>query len=407
MVHYGHYVFRSPPPLAILDPGIDAVTGQTLFLEGHHQNTAMFADERAKARTGGFGTLTVAKFYQLFMPLLLIAIGHGVLIRERENKTLGTLMAQGITGPQIMLGKGLALFAMGALLTLPALFLSIYAMFQGEAMGVGFVIYASYVLFLTVWVSLIILISVNVRTRALALGTLLLIWFATSLIIPRMGVAVSSAFMPVDGKFQTDMKMARDIRALGDGHNAADPAFAKLKANILAQYDVEAVEDLPINFRGVAAEFNEKELTDVMNRYAETRMHGERRQSRMLKTLSIISPFVAIDNVSRSLAGTDLSTHHRFLREAEAIRYDFVQGLNAVHVTELAYSDDIKRSSDAASEKRTRISADNWSVLDDFRFMPDPAQKRLLRSSFPLMSLILWFLLLAGASVIKSRRLTP
>ena len=136
-------------------------------------------------------------------------------------------------------------------------------------------------------------------------------------------------------------------------------------------------------------------------------MHGERRQSRMLKTLSIISPFVAIDNVSRSLAGTDLSTHHRFLREAEAIRYDFVQGLNAVHVTELAYSDDIKRSSDAASEKRTRISADNWSVLDDFRFMPDPAQKRLLRSSFPLMSLILWFLLLAGASVIKSRRLTP
>ena len=44
MVHYGHYVFRTPSPLAVFDPGIDAVTGQSIFLEGHHQNTAIFAD---------------------------------------------------------------------------------------------------------------------------------------------------------------------------------------------------------------------------------------------------------------------------------------------------------------------------------------------------------------------------
>ncbi|MEM1180168.1 MAG: delta 1-pyrroline-5-carboxylate reductase, partial [Acidobacteriota bacterium] len=25
MVHYGHYVFRTPPPLAIIDPGVDTV----------------------------------------------------------------------------------------------------------------------------------------------------------------------------------------------------------------------------------------------------------------------------------------------------------------------------------------------------------------------------------------------
>jgi len=61
MVHYGHYVFRAPPPLAMFDPGVDAVTGQSLFLEGHRQNSAMFADARAEARTGGFGALTPAK----------------------------------------------------------------------------------------------------------------------------------------------------------------------------------------------------------------------------------------------------------------------------------------------------------------------------------------------------------
>ncbi|MFY8089577.1 MAG: ABC transporter permease, partial [Rubrivivax sp.] len=49
MVHYGHYVFRTPAPLALFDPGLDAVTGQSIFLEGHRQNTAMFAASGASA----------------------------------------------------------------------------------------------------------------------------------------------------------------------------------------------------------------------------------------------------------------------------------------------------------------------------------------------------------------------
>ena len=42
MVHYGHYAFRAPAPLAVIDPGLDAVTGQSIFLEGHRQNSASF-----------------------------------------------------------------------------------------------------------------------------------------------------------------------------------------------------------------------------------------------------------------------------------------------------------------------------------------------------------------------------
>ena len=367
----------------------------------------MFASDRAKARTGGFGSLSAAKIYQLFVPLLLIAIGHGVLIREREARTLGALLSQGITGPQILIGKGLALFGAGFLLSLPALFLSSHALMQGEALGIGLGMYLTYLLFLFLWVSLILFFSSKVKTRGLALGGLLIVWFASSLIIPRIGVAATSALMPMDGKFQTDMKMTGDIRALGDGHNASDPAFAKLKANILSQYNVDSVESLPINFRGVTAEFNEQELTDVMNRYAEVRMQGEIKQSRILKTLSIISPYLAIDNASRHLSGTDLATHHRFMREAEDVRFGFVQGLNKLHITELTYADDKKRSSDAASEKRTRISADNWALLDDFRFKPDPASSRFSRAAFSIFSLMLWSLILLSAAIISARRIAP
>ena len=407
MVHYGHYVFRTPSPLAVFDPGIDAVTGQSIFLEGHHQNTAMFADNRSKARAGGFGTLSAAKVYQLFLPLLLIAIGHAVLIRERENRTLGSLLAQGVTGTQILGGKALALFGFSLFLTLPALGLTILAITMGESLAVGVSIYLGYVLFLSVWLGLILCVSVYIKTRGLALGCLLIVWCAASLIVPRLGVATTSALLPMDGKFQTDMKMARDVRALGDGHNTSDPAFAKLKANILAQYDVETIDELPINYRGLVAETNENALTDLMNQYAGDRMQKEMQQSQTLRALSFLSPYVAIDFGSRHLAGTDLATHHRFLREAEAVRFDFVSALNDAHKNKLPYDIDIGRNKDEAGFRRARISADNWSELDEFRFGPDAATTRLSRAALPFGVLLIWSLLCFGIAFTRARKLAP
>ena len=407
MVHYGHYVFRTPSPLAVFDPGIDSVTGQSIFLEGHHQNTAMFADNRSKARAGGFGILSAAKVYQLFLPLLLIAIGHGVLIRERENRTLGTLLAQGVSGPQILMGKGLALMGISLLLSLPALCLILLAVTKAEALSIALSIYAGYLLFLSVWVGLILCASVFIKTRGLALGGLLIVWLVSSLIIPRLGVATSSSLMPMDGKFQTDMKMARDVRALGDGHNTSDPAFAKLKANILAQYDVETIEELPINYRGLVAEVNENALTDLMNQYAGDRMQKEMQQSQSLRTLSFLSPYVAIDFGSRHLAGTDLSTHHRFLREAEALRFDFVSSLNDTHKTKLAYDVDLNRNKDEDSFWRARVSSENWSALDEFRFGPDSAKTRLSRAALPFGALLIWSLLCFGIAFTRARKLEP
>ena len=40
MVHYCHFVFRPLPALAAFDPGGDAFTGNTIYLEGHRQNSA-------------------------------------------------------------------------------------------------------------------------------------------------------------------------------------------------------------------------------------------------------------------------------------------------------------------------------------------------------------------------------
>ncbi len=407
MVHYGHYVFRTPPPLAIIDPGVDTVTGQSIFLEGHRQNTAMFADTRASANVGGFQSLSPAAVYQILIPLLLIALGHGVFVREREARTLAPLLAQGVSGVTLYVGKALALAGLSAALLTPLLIMSLIGVTSGEAIGVSLAVVVAYGAFMLVWSALIVLVSAVVGTRGVVLGTLVFIWLAWSLVTPRLAVASASAAAPSPGKLETDYQLLADLRELGDGHNAGDPAFDALRANLLAEYDVDSVEELPINFRGAVAQASEADLTKVMNEYAERRMALEVRQSRHVNGFGWLSPVLAVSAASRHLAGVDLETHHRFLREAEAVRFDFIEGLNKSHTQELSYTDDINRNQSPEASRRARISPENWTVLDAFRFQPATSNQRFGAAAAPISMLAVWLTSLVVAGVFATGRLKP
>lgn len=407
MVHYGHYVFRVPPPLAMIDPGVDSVTGQSMFLEGHRQNTAMFADARASVELGGFEVLTAALVYQLFLPLLLIAIGHGLIIREREENTLAPLLAQGVTGVELYAAKGIALAGVALALLLPLAVMCAAAIGQGAALRASAGVMGLYTLYVLAWCSPILLVSTLVRSRSLAVGVLTLFWLVAALIVPRIAVESSSAAIPTLSKLETDLSMQAELRKVGDGHDAGAPAFRQLQANLLAQYNVDRLEELPINFRGVVSEVAEAGLTEVMNRYAEQRMALEARQAHFAASFGWLSPVVAASAGSRALSGTDLATHHRFLREAEAVRIDFVQSLNRAHAEQVAHGDDINRSVDSESEQRARISARNWNALDEFSFQPTAAGERLARAGTPMAMLFAWVLMLTAAGILAARKMRP
>jgi len=404
MVHYGHYVFRAPPPLAIFDPGVDKVTGQSIFLEGHRQNTAMFADARASAQIASLQDITPAFVYQVFLPLLLIVLGHGAFVREREARTLPTILAQGISGLTLYAGKMLALAGLSVVFALPIAVQAVVGYLNGEPAITAFGIVLIYLAYLFLWSALVVLCSLAAPSRGLALGSLTVIWLLWSLVIPRLAVASAGEFVPSPGKLETDFRMYADMRKLGDGHNASDPAFSKLRANLLAQYGVETVDELPINFRGLVAQTSEADLADVMNAYAERRMSEESAQAEHISGYSLLSPLLSVATASRRIAGTDLETHHRFLREAEGVRFGFVQGLNKSHAEALSYADDMNRNKNREAAMRARISADNWDILDRFDFQPNSSGLRLRSAAKPLAFLGVWMLLLVGAGMVISAR---
>lgn len=405
MVHYGHYVFRTPAPLAVFDPGLDAVTGQSMFLEGHRQNSAMFAASTASADLGGLAWLTPATVYQLFAPLLIILLGHGAVVRERESSTLAAMLAQGIDGVSLLAGKALALGAAALLMLVPLVVSAITAVAQGESIAAAALMVGVYLLYLLIWCLLALLLSVLCARRATALAALTAMWLAFTLLIPSLAVSNAAGSLPIAGQIETDLVMLGDLRELGDGHNAADPAFEQLRRNLLVEYGVDTVEELPVNLRGVVAGYSEAQLTETLNEYAERRMAGEREQAALLARHGWLTPLLATADASRAIAATDLNNHQRFLREAEQLRFDFVQGLNRVHAEELSYLDDINRGESEEASQRARVTADNWQVLRDFRFEPDGVAARAAHAWPSLLALIAWFAALLAASFWAARRI--
>jgi ABC-2 type transport system permease protein len=250
-----------------------------------------------------------------------------------------------------------------------------------------------YFLYLVVWTLLTLFVSTLFKKRSTVMAAIIGVWLILCLVLPSIAVNFATGSKPLAGKIETDLKMLSDLRKLGDGHNANDPAFQKLRADLLKKHKVDRIEDLPINYRGIVAVEAEQKLTEVLNEYADSRMAIEAKQEDIISTYGALTPALAIVFASRSIAATDLAHYHRFQREAESVRFDFVQGLNRAHVEELSYQDDINRNKDEASWLRARVDASNWQVLDQFRFQAASVSQRTENALSSIGMLLAWLVI--------------
>lgn len=407
MVHYGHYIFRTPSPMSLFDPGLDSVTGRSMFLEGHRQNSATFSESAASADLGGLSFLNPAMIYQIFAPLMIILIGHSAVIRERETKALATLLAQGVGGGVLIAGKAIALLLFILLLLVPLVVSATFSLNRGEnALAVAALI-GIYFLYLSIWAVLTLFVSSWMYKRSAVIATLAAFWLAVTLVLPSIAVSVALRVAPLMGKIETELAMSTDARNLSDGHSVSHSYLKELQTDLFEQYGVDKVEDLGVNILGIVSQNAEKDLTETLNIYADKRMVAELRQANLVANHGWLTPTLAVAGASRALSGTDLEHFHLFLRQAEILRYEFVQGLNQVHAEQLAYSDDINRNRDEASYNRTRMDADNWQLLGEFHFETASASDRVASAGMPIMMLVVWMTLLSSSLVWVAGRLKP
>lgn len=406
MVHYGHFVFRPLPPLAAFDPGVDTFTGNTIYLEGHRQNSANFGDVRQSSLLVRFGQLTPAFVLMVLAPLVLIFIGFGSVARERERGTIRQLLAHGVNARHLVLGKAIGLGGIAAMMLAPAALALGWLVAAENAPALpSAILFGGYTLYLAIWVLLIVIASSLATQARTALMTLIGVWAFAVILLPRLAPDLALGANPMLTRLETDIMIKEDLRKMGDSHNANDPYFNAFKARVLKEYGVEKVEDLPVNYRGLLALEGEKLTSKLFDDYADRQFAAQRAQSRFVDTAGLLSPAVALRRLSMSAAGTDLEGHRRFLAQAEAYRFAIVQQLNRLQATAITYDDDSNRNKDPEAGRRVRIDPDNWSAVPDFQYQSATTYEKMSAALPGLVMLVGWLVALGLGLRFAIRRL--
>ena len=395
VAHYGTFAFKPVGPLAAYDPGVESFAGRIQYLEAHRQNAANFAEAGALSAAFRLGELSPAFIVQLLLPLLVIVLGHRLVAEDRESGRLRLLLAQGVSGRTLVLGKTLGLLAacapflaLAALATLPVL--------SAAALPRLALIALAAALHTAGWIALTLWLSTRLPTAPRALGVLVACWIAQGIVIPRAAAALAAAAYPLPSSTAFNARLAADTRELGDSHNPNDPTFNQLRADTLARYGVTRVEDLPVNFGAIVMARSEELSAAVFARHYDALAGLMQRQETLVHSAALVAPGLGLRAISAAAAGTDLGAQLKFHRDAEAHRYAFVQKLNQLHRDEIRF----------AGDRDQRLGSATWSAFPDFHAQPPALRDALRDSGLAWLALFLW----AAApltALLRTRALRP
>ncbi len=334
--HYGFYAFKPVPLTALVDKGMDDYLGNAVWLEAHKQNEVQYRTAQDSADLLRFGSLTVGFIWQYLLPLVVILLTFNSISKEHESGTLRMLLSTETTGLQLVLGKALAAWtAVVVFLFLPTLLTSLVAM--GVAGG-GRTL-ALYLPNLAVWVILYLLffalltalgvaVSARLRQSGVALVVLLGGWAVGAFLIPRMAGEVAQAVRHTPSAFAFTRQVELDKAQGIDGHNPADKFYKDLEEKTLKQYGVDSISQLPVSFAGISLLASEQRDWEIFDRHYGTLFATFRRQNRLIDAFNGLSPVLAMQHLSRAVAGTDLDKHLHFTAHAEAFRRHMQKVLN-------------------------------------------------------------------------------
>lgn len=330
--HVGRAVPAPVRPLAAFDPGLSDFVGSSVFIEAHAQNPARHRPIEGGAALTRFGGFSAAWTLQVVAPLLIILAGFatmsGDVARERIRQEFGA----GASVVAVVGGRLIALAMAAGMLLLAMIGVSLPAiLFQGAGMSevTGLAaIGGAYALYLLAFCCFTVAASSLFASARTTLVVLLGFWAVSTLLAPRVAPAVSETLEPTPSAPAFRAAVTQEARNGVSGHDPADKRLDAVRDELLAHHQVSDVADLPVNFRGVALEFGEKNSSDTFNRHFDQLYAAYRRQDLVQRLFAVISPTIALQASSRAFARTDFGAHLAYLRGVEDYRYRLIQTLN-------------------------------------------------------------------------------
>jgi ABC-2 type transport system permease protein len=330
--HFGTYAFKPQSPLAFLDRGVDAYVGVAVWIEAHKQNPFLFQPASDGTSLVRFGDLTAAALAGDIVPVLIIILASPLVARERENGLLRQLLAAGASPVRLVAGKALAIWLLTMLLAavpLGAITIAIVSR------GVGGDVVGRWLVWCLVHFSLWWVVAAAATTISAlapnarqAMVASLGVWLLVSIVVPKAAGAVADRRWPLPDGTTFWAATQRDAANGIDGHNPSDQRTEALRQQVLQQYGVSRVEDLPIGFAGLALQAGEEHTNAVFDLHYGRLWADIDKQVRFMDIAGSVSPRWPASRLSQAMAGTDLLDHRRFATEAESYRRTLNRHMN-------------------------------------------------------------------------------
>jgi len=392
MAHYGYLVFRIGHPLSIFDNGLDDYLGNVIFLEAHKQNTANLSEAGSSGILVRFGAFSSAFILQAIVPLIILFLGFGLIVREREDATLKILTVQGASPKAILWGKILGLWQFSLVFLIPVipvvLLMGIWTEdsdFSDILSRTG-VIFPAYMIYYFFFSTLTVLISAQSKASSSALISLIGSWLVLVIFLPKGIQFAAQNLYPTPSRIAFETQVEEDVLKIGDSHNPDDPHFKHIKDSLLAKYNVKTTDELPVNYGGIVMKEGERISAKLYVDHLKKLQNQYQQQQKLNEIFGFINPVMAIKNLSMTASGTDYFAYRQFQNQAESYRYKLAQQMNDLQIEHIS---NIKPKE---GEKLASVGHENWQKFPDFRYEFTSLKESLSHQFLSLTAIIFWLL---------------
>ena len=383
--HYGTYAFKPKYSLSLVDQGVDKYAGTSIFLEAHKRNEAQFSAAADQTGLARFGDLTPDFILLFIIPLLIILLGYNAFTKEREMGTMTLLKSQGISVWRWVLGKWLALFVpililSSAVFLIAGLILSNlndFGVFDWSSLMTMLVVYLVYYI---IFINLVLLVSSLTKKSGISLVASLCIWILACLGALKAASNLAESKHPYPTRQEFAANVLKDKKEGLDGHNPWSKEAKLLEQQVLQEYGVDSLQQLPFNFDAYRMQKGEEHEAEVYFKHYQHLKGQFENQSKVYRNLAAVSPFLPTRFMSMAIAHTDYATHWDFADAAEDYRIATQKFLN----------DNFKDNS-SFGEWAYRADAETWKELPPFEYDP-PELGTVMKNNRANMGVMgLWF----------------
>ncbi|MEL7045724.1 MAG: DUF3526 domain-containing protein [Pseudomonadota bacterium] len=400
--HFANWAFRPLTATALLDPGVTRYATVAIWLEAHKQNIGVGRPSEDQATTIDVGDFSLAWVLQTVLPLLILVFAAGLVARERERGSLRLLLASNVAVGRLLLAKVVGLARTVAFMTGPLVLLALVAILispapfdadQAVRLGVWCIAYAVYLgTFLLIGIAVSAVANRTGRAVLIAVG----VWLVTVAIGPRLSGTLADLLAPTMNAQTFWAQIDNDYEQGLPGDPDAATRRQTLREDTLAEFGVETTEALPVSFSGVSLDASERYGNRVFDLHFG-RLYAERDQQRsVMRWASAVSPLVALQNVSTSLAGTDELHHRDFAQQAETHRRKVVNALNG----------DLIQHGAGKTFYQYNADATLWETMPAFTYARPPVSAMLPKIFPDIAVLLLWFFVGLACLGSASRKLS-